>query len=125
MPPAESGGVNRQPQLRAPLLDQPRAPQNAGAVHPDRIASAAKANMEGQLVSTQRVPQGNVRLLFVNVDPRTDQQTTTTDASGRFRASLAGGEWLVYTQDASGRPIFQQKVRIGGVEPFQMTLVSR
>jgi hypothetical protein len=124
MPPAD-GGVNRQPQLRAPLLDQPRSPQNAGSVHPDRIASRGAAPMEGQLVSRQRVPQGNVRLLFVSVDPRTEQQTATTDAGGRFRASLTSGEWLVYVHDPSGRPVFQQKVQVEGNEPMQMTLVSR
>jgi hypothetical protein len=124
MPPADSGGT-RQPQLRAPLLDQPRAPQNAAAVHPDRIVSQGQATMEGQLVSRQRVPQGNVRVLFVNSDPRMDQQTATTDGQGRFQATLNQGDWLVYVQDASGRPVFQQRVQVQGSDPVRMTLVSR
>jgi hypothetical protein len=125
MPPADNGGVNRQPQLRAPLLDQPRSPQNAGTVHPDRIVSEGHSRMEGQLVSQQRVPQGNVRLLFVSVDPGTDQQTATTDADGRFRATLTSGDWLVYRQDASGRPVFQQKVHVQGDQSVRVTLLSR
>jgi hypothetical protein len=124
MPPAD-GSLNRQPQLRAPLLDQPRNPQNTPRARPDRIASRGRWQVEGRLLSRDRVPQGNVRVLLVNVDPRTDQQSATTNRDGRFRATLEAGEWLVYVQDASGRPVFHQRVKVGGSEPLAMTLVSR
>jgi hypothetical protein len=124
MPPAD-GSLNRQPQLRAPLLDQPKASPKPPRVRPDRIASRVGSQVEGRLVSRDRVPQGNVRVLLVNVDPRLEQQAVTTNGDGRFQATLEAGEWLVYVQDATGRPVFQQRVRVGGGEPMAMTLVSR
>jgi hypothetical protein len=123
MAPADNG-VNRQPQLRAPTVE-PRPPQNSGSMRPDRIASRSRSGLQGQLVSRDRVPQGNVRMLFVGMDARTEQRAVTTDAQGGFLASLDSGEWLVYVQDASGRAVFQQKVRVSGDEPVRMTLVGR
>lgn len=116
MPRATDGTSLRQPQLRQPVPAAPRV---------DRIAALSGHATEGQLVGAARAPQAGVRVMFVSADQTAPQQSVTTDASGRFQVSLASGAWLVYTEDTTGRPVFQQKVQVRGGAPMQMTLVSR
>jgi hypothetical protein len=105
---------------------QPTAPaQKPAAVRIDRIASQPSPNLGGQVVGADRAPQAGTRVLFVSTDQRSASQSATTDGYGRFRVSLASGDWLVYVQDATGRPVFHQKVQVRGSEPMQMTLVGR
>ncbi len=128
MPRAPDNLPLRQPQLRGPVPIQPTAPapvRQPGGVRIDRIASLSSPNMDGQVLRPDRIPQAGTRVVFVSSDQRSASQSATTDDTGRFRVSLVAGDWLVYVQDASGRPVFHQKVQVRGTEPQQMTLVSR
>jgi hypothetical protein len=128
MPRAPDNPLLRQPQLRAPVPVQPTAPapvQPPAGTRIDRIATLPAQNMDGQLLRPDRVPQAGTRVLFVSTDQRTTTQAATTDGAGRFRVSLASGDWLVYVQDPAGRPVFHQKVQVRDGKPQQMTLVSR
>ncbi len=126
MPRAPDSPLLRQPQLRGPIPVQPTAPaQRPAGVRIDRIASRPSPNLGGQVVGTDRAPQAGTRVLFVSTDQHAASQSATTDGAGRFQVSLASGDWLVYVQDASGRPVFYQKVQVRGTQPQQMTLVSR
>jgi hypothetical protein len=81
--------------------------------------------MAGQVVSTDRVPQANAKLLFISADQRGTRQAITADISGKFRVSLASGSWLVYVQDGQGKLMLNKRVEIRDNEPVQLTLVSR
>jgi hypothetical protein len=128
MPRAPDNPLGRQPQLQAPIPVQPVSPAPGvapGGVRTDRIAAVPSQNLDGQVLRPDRLPQAGTRVLFVNTDQRAATQATTTDGAGRFRVALAAGDWLVYVQDASGRPVFHQKVQVRDGKPQQMTLVGR
>ncbi len=128
MPRVPDNPLSRQPQLWAPVPVQPTSPapvQRPAGVRIDRIAELSSPNMNGQVLGVDRAPQAGTRVVFVCTDQRAASQAATTDGTGRFRVSLAAGDWLVYVQDAKGRPVFHQKVQVRGTEPQQMTLVSR
>ena len=124
MPPA-SGSSYRQlppngwvPQRQAaPIPPLPR-------VHLDRIVAAPLGEVQGQVVRRDKLPSAGAQLLFVSVEPGLRPQTVTTDRTGRFRATLDSGSWLVYLQDAGGTPIFQNKIDILESETRHVNLVS-
>jgi len=91
----------------------------------DRIASLSGHTLEGQVVRSDRVPQSGARILLINADQATARHTVTTDARGQFRVTLTSGSWLVYLQDASGRPVFQRRIEVQGRGPVPLTLTSR
>jgi hypothetical protein len=126
MPKASDSSYYRQPQSQSPAPSRPAAPAQAPPrVRLERIAALPEYNLEGQVVSTERVPRANARVLFVSADQAGGRQAVTADVRGRFQATLASGGWLVYVQDSQGKQVFQRRVDVSGEQPFLMTLVSR
>jgi hypothetical protein len=123
MPPADTG-TSRQPQLRAPIPAPPPAAPSA-SVPLDRVASRVKQLVDGQLVRADRSPRANTKVVFIGRDPGAIKRTVQTDADGHFEVPLTDGTWLVYVDDAAGRPVFQQTVQIRDGGPALLKLVSR
>jgi hypothetical protein len=122
--PNSDGSSYRQPRLQAPVPSQPAAPNTR--LRLDRITSAPQHNTAGQVVRGDRAPQAGIKVIFVGADAQGGRQSLTTDTSGRFQTTLAVGNWLVYTQDAAGQLVYQQKVKIANGSPTApLTLVSR
>jgi hypothetical protein len=82
-------------------------------------------SVAGRLVDGDRKAQGNAKVLFVNVERKSNQQTATTDGDGRFKANLGEGAWLVYTYDNAGKPVFSRRVEVPAGRTVQLTLVNR
>jgi len=126
--PANPGSF-RQPQLGRPLPATPmapsRPPSNPVPVRLDRIVSLSAHAVEGRVVTADRTPQANARLLFVSAERDRTQHSVMADASGQFQVSLPSGGWLVYVRDADGRPAFQQKLDVSARAAQPMLLVSR
>ena len=127
MPPAQGGGTSyRQPRLQAPVPVQPTAPAQNARIRFDRITSTTRHNTQGQVVRVDRLPQARTKVVFICADEQGGRQSLTTDDSGRFQTTLVAGNWLIYTQNATGRLVYQQKVRVGADTPAPpITLVSR
>jgi hypothetical protein len=126
MPYAPDSSSFRQPQLRAPVPAQPATPSTGARIRLDRITAAPRHNTEGQVVSSDRTPQGRAEVLFVNAERKGDRQTVAADHWGRFQANLSSGTWLVYVKQPSGRMVYQQKVDVSDDKPsVPITLVSR
>jgi hypothetical protein len=121
MPPATEGRYQRSPRLYAPV-PVPPSPKPKPKVRPERFASRYSA--EGKVLSADRVPQSNARVVFVRAD-KGGRQTATTDVRGQFRVHLASGRWLVYVQGNDGRPVFNRQLDVGTGEPVRLTLTSR
>ena len=118
----------RQPRLGSPqpLPSAPVASPEPPRVRIDRIASLPKSSLQGNVVnSADRTPHSGAKLLFVSADRQGVQQSVTADGNGRFRTTLASGDWLVYVQDGQGRPIFHEKVDLRDGQTRTVTLVSR
>jgi hypothetical protein len=118
MPPAS----NRQ--LAPQGQPSPAAPAAPPRVRMDRIVSLSNTGVEGQVVRSDRTPQAGVKVLFVNIDHRDQQQSAVSDRAGQFRANLPAGTWLVYVHDAAGRPVLHSTIEVRG-ETRHVTLVSR
>ena len=124
--PNSDGSSYRQPRLQAPVPTQPVAPAPNPSIRFDRITSTPRHNTEGQVVRADRQPQAGIKVIFVCADDKGGRQSLTTDGSGRFRTTLTAGNWLVYTQDAAGRLVYQQKMHLAnGAATTPLTLVSR
>ena len=124
--PGTGGSSYRQPRLQAPVPVQPAAPATNPSVRFERITSTPRHNTQGQVVRSDRMPQAGSKVIFIRADEQGGRQSLTTDDSGRFQTTLAAGNWLIYTQNASGRLVYQQKVRVGADAPAPpITLVSR
>ncbi len=124
--PSSDGSSYRQPQLQAPVPATPAAPAPKARVRFDRITSMPRHNTEGQVVRADRLPQARTNVVFVCADERGGRQSVTTDDAGRFQTTLTAGNWLIYTREANGRLVYQQKVRVGIDQPTAtITLVSR
>jgi hypothetical protein len=125
-----SPGSFRQPQLGRPLPGTPTAPTTQPRLSPapvrlDRIVSLSAYVVEGRVVTAERAPQGNARLLFVSAESDRTQHSVMADASGQFQVNLPSGAWLVYVRDADGRPTFQEKLDVSAKATPPMVLVSR
>lgn len=119
------GSSYRQPRLRTPEPTPPSEPV-APKVRLDRIVQLPSPNVEGRVVRTDgRSPQSGVRLLFVNSDQDDQQQTVTADGQGRFEATLAKGNWLVYVRNREGTPVFQKRIVVKDQERVPVLLTSR
>jgi hypothetical protein len=127
-PPAQGAGSSyRQPRLQAPVPAQPVSPTPRPRVRLDRVTTMPRYNTEGQVVRADRVPQAGMKVIFVCADSQGGRQSLTTNGLGRFQTTLAAGNWLIYTQDAAGRLVYQQKVLVAADAPTAapITLVSR
>jgi hypothetical protein len=91
----------------------------------DRIASRDGQNIDGRVVDGGRQALAGAKVLFVNVERKSDRHTATADRSGNFRAELSEGAWLVYTHDDQGKPVFSRRVEVPAGRSIQLTLVSR
>jgi hypothetical protein len=91
----------------------------------DRIAALSGQNLTGSVVSNDRAPRGNARVLFVSAEKKGGQEAVYADKAGNFKVKLTAGEWLVYVTDASGKPVFTRRVTVEGKVPMKLTLVSR
>jgi hypothetical protein len=118
MPPAS----NRQVTPQGPA--SPAAPAAPPRVRMDRIVSLSSTGVEGQVVRSDRTPQAGVKVLFVNIDHKDQQQSAVSDRTGQFRANLAAGTWLVYVHDVNGKPVLHSTIEVRG-ETRHVTLVSR
>jgi hypothetical protein len=120
--PPNPGGTSYRQQLpfrgTTPVRQQP-------AVKWDRVTSTQGAQIEGQLVRSDRAPAAGVQVLFVSSDRQTQRKTVDTNSAGQFQVMLASGAWLVYVQDASGKAVFQRKLEVGDNETRHVRLVSR
>jgi hypothetical protein len=126
MPPAQNGAAPRAPQLQAPVPAQPAAPTPSPRLRYDRITSLPRHSTEGQVLRADRQPLARAQVVFFRADEEAGRQTVTADEAGRFQAKLAAGNWLVYTRNASGRLMYQQKIRVEADKPAApITLVSR
>jgi hypothetical protein len=125
--PGSDGSSYRQPRLQAPAPSQLAAPSpTPPRVRLDRIASTPRHNTEGQVVRADRLPQAGIKVIFVCADEQGGRQSLTTDGAGHFRTTLAAGNWLVYTQDASGRLVLQKKMHVEADKPAaSILLVNR
>lgn len=125
--PGSDGSSYRQPRLQAPVPVKPRTPaQKPPRLRFERITSTPRPNTEGRVLRADRRPQTRTKVIFICADKQGVRRSLTTDDSGRFRTTLTAGNWLIYTQNASGRLVYQQKVRVGASTPAPpITLVSR
>jgi hypothetical protein len=109
-----------QPVLQAPVS----AP--APAVHLDRFVSAPRGQISGQVVQANWQPGAATRLVFINADREIARKEIATDSYGRFEAQLSPGGWLVYVEDAQGKPVFTRKIEVRANDSNEvLRLVSR
>src|SRR5262249_36960878 len=117
--PGVEGSSLRQSTPRQPAA-QPPAP-----VRLDRVVSASRADLSGQVVLGNNAPRSNARLLFVSLTRGAQPQYATADGWGRFHVTLASGGWLVYVNDAKDKPVFHSKIDMLERDNRQVTLVAR
>jgi hypothetical protein len=124
MPPAGQTRRQLSPQWpTAPRIAAPATPEPP-KVKLERIVAIPDHNVQGQVVRNDQA-QPNAKVLFVNADRKGDQRTLTTDVSGKFQATLASGNWLVYVHGVDGKPVFHSKINVRDDQPSTMTLTSR
>jgi hypothetical protein len=130
--PEGSNSSLRRGSQKPPAYVQPQQPKAPVVPKYDRIAfdsapaNSNQWNLAGQVVNEQgSKPRANARLLFVSEAASGQQQSASTDAQGKFKVSLASGNWLVYLRDENGKAVFQSRVNVKNNESQQMTLVSR
>jgi hypothetical protein len=125
IPPASGSSYRQLPAPTPPPSWKNAPPAPLPAVRLDRITAAPAGQVQGQVVRSDNQPWAGARILFVSADRRLPRQTVDTDRAGQFQVSLDPGGWLVYLQDADGRPTFQKKIDVRDNEKREMTLVSR
>lgn len=121
-PPAHMPGVEGS-SLRQPLT-LPPIPRTTPTVRLDRVVSAPRADLNGQVL-IGNAPRPNARVLFVSAARGGSPQQVMADGWGRFRVTLASGGWLVYVNDAQEKPVFHSKIDLRESENRQVTLVAR
>jgi hypothetical protein len=65
------------------------------------------------------------RVLFVNAEQNVPRQTALADGAGTFRVALSSGGWLVYVDDANGKPVFQKKIHVQERQAYLVSLAMR
>src|SRR5262249_26854362 len=108
LPPAPPGTKESSP---PPMPDAPSASRRRTTEKPapkfsgPHFASLERENhsVAGRLVDGDRKAISRAKVLFVNVERKSNQHTATTDADGSFKANLGEGAWLVYTYDKAGK----------------------
>jgi hypothetical protein len=116
----------------APKTGAPQTP-----VHPEKFVLAPPAarlekvipippaNVEGEVVRADSTPDAGARLTFKRADREGDTHTVTADGAGRFKATLAVGNWEVYTQQADGRLLKHTRIDVRDDRTSQVRLTSR
>jgi hypothetical protein len=116
--PKASGSSFQQP---APL--PPSNPPPSARL--ERVVAAPVAEVHGQIVRGQDRPLQGARILFVSAEQNLPRQTTLADGAGTFHVALATGGWLIYVDDADGRPMFQQKIHVEERQAYLVSLAVR
>lgn len=106
------------PRLGAPAPPAPR-------LRPERIVSAPRYNVAGEVVRADESGESGARLLFRRVDRPEESETVKADAKGRFRATLASGTWEVLTQSPEGRLVSHTRIQVREDEPKQVRVKNR
>jgi hypothetical protein len=123
------GNPSSQPKLGGPQPAQPTQspPRTPPAdLRLDKVVSLKpNEGLEGRVIGRDNVIQAGVRVLFINTANSRDRRTATTDATGRFQASIPAGRWLVYVQGADGQDDFRQEVEVGTPRIGPLILVKR
>jgi hypothetical protein len=132
-PPEGSGSAMRNrtarqqpPQQAAPAFQPARAPlvPRLNSVAYDAPANTGP-NLVGQVVAERGTIDRAVHLTFVSESASAADEKADVDGQGRFKVTLASGNWLIYSRDEQGKPVFQTRVSMRDQETQQMTLVSR
>jgi hypothetical protein len=91
----------------------------------EKIRPIPAANVEGVAVRADGTPDAGARLTFKRADHQGETHTVTADGSGRFKATLASGGWLVYTQQADGQLLHHTRIDVRDDQTSQVRLTSR
>lgn len=126
-----NSGTSRFPTL--PDYNQPKSGSSSYRSAPrrpkvklDKIVALPSHNVEGRLVTNDRYPRAEARVLFVSADRQGEQRTLTTNRDGQFETTLTNGNWLVYVRDdRTGRPVYQTKITVENKQVRRVSLVSR
>ncbi len=92
------------------------------AVRLDKIVPVPPANVEGTVVRADSKPDAGARLTFKRAG---ETHTVTADAGGRFKATLASGDWTVYTQRADGQLVVNSRIDVREGKTSEVKLTSR
>jgi hypothetical protein len=95
------------------------------AVRLDKIVPVPPANVEGSIVRADRNPDAGARLTFKRADRDGETHTVTADSTGRFKATLASGNWTVYTQRADGQLVVNTRIDVREGKTSEVKLTSR
>jgi hypothetical protein len=113
------GGTSFRPPASLPASPPPPP------VKLDRIVFGADAQVEGQVVRSDKSPRPNARVRFVGADRQVVQQEVVANSAGRFQTTLAPGGWLIYLTAPDGTQVFHSRVDIAAHQPAPIRLVSR
>jgi hypothetical protein len=81
--------------------------------------------VHGNVLRGQETPFAGAHILFVNSEQNLPRQTIRADAAGSFHVALASGGWLIYVDDADGRPVFQKKIHVQENQAYLVSLAMR
>ncbi len=114
MPRASGSSYKPNRQSQTPGQPVLQAPVSAPVptVHLDRFVSSPRGQINGQVVQANWQPGVSTRLVFINADRKEARKEVATDGSGRFQAQLSPGGWLVYVEDAQGKPVFSRAIQV-------------
>jgi len=121
--PKASGSSYQQPLPQQPTPVPASSP--APSVRLERVVAAPVAEVHGQIVQGPNIPMSGARVMFVNAEQNLPRQTITADGAGTFHVALATGGWLIYVDDANGRPIFQKKIHVQEQQGYLVSLAMR
>ncbi len=116
MPPA-SNSVRPTP----PPTETPKP----ALVRTDKFVSLVRSSVEGQIVRSDRNPDGGARLVFQRPDNADESRTIIAGNDGRFRVSLSDGHWEVFKQLPDGRKIELAPVDVTADLATPIKLTSR
>ena len=110
MPPASPSG-------------RPAQRQVVPAYKPERVASLADSNVNGQVVRNDFAPRPGAQVVFVNAQKQ--DVRATADAAGRFQVNLESGNWFVYVGDTAGNMAYHNQLTVRSGDAAPVTVVSR
>jgi hypothetical protein len=113
------------------------APKSTTPVRPDtfvmappsatlgKVVPIPPANVEGVIVRSDDKPEAGARLTFKRSDREGVTHTVTADSSGRFKATLTSGGWVVCTHGADGKLVPQKRIDVRDDKTSEVKLTSR
>jgi len=109
------------PSPPGPFAGSSRAAPPAASPAPlrfERMASRAAA----PAVTVRAAAPERVRVLLINAERTSLRHRFVTDDKGGVTADVAGGEWLIYTQNDEGALTFRGKVKASDGRPTRVDL---